>query len=79
MARKLDFKILEDAVEEVADERLQRWARREEPSTVQMSIRMPAEQYDRFRALCKRERRTNGEMLRILMEGHLSRDRETSE
>ena len=74
MVRKLNFSTLEDAAREVEDERMQRWSRREANPTVQMSIRMPTETYDRFRALCKKERRTNGDMLRILMEGHLERE-----
>ncbi|GGC05328.1 hypothetical protein GCM10011363_22560 [Marivita lacus] len=40
--------------------------------TVQMSIRMNQEEYLQFRALCKAERRTNGDMVQRLMEFHLS-------
>lgn len=40
--------------------------------TVQMSIRMDEEEYLRFRALCKAERRTNGDMVEHLMEFYLS-------
>ena len=40
--------------------------------TVQMSIRMDQEQYLQFRALCKSQGRTNGEMVQCLMEFHLS-------
>jgi len=40
--------------------------------TVQMSIRMDQEEYLRVRALCKAERRTNGEMVQRLMEFYLS-------
>jgi chromosome partitioning protein len=35
--------------------------------SVQMSVRMKADVYDRFRALCEVERRTNGEMLEVLL------------
>jgi hypothetical protein len=36
--------------------------------TVQMSIRMEEGEYLRFRALCKAERRTNGDMVQLLIE-----------
>lgn len=73
MANKLEFSKMEvAAVEtEVADERIKRWSRREPNPTVQMSIRMPAEAYDRFRALCLRERYTNGDMLILMMEEYI--------
>lgn len=74
MARELNFSALDEQIDEVADERAARWSRREPNPTVQMSIRMPVETYDRFRALCKKERRTNGDMLRVLMEGHFERE-----
>lgn len=41
--------------------------RRAANPTVQMSVRMPEETYERFRALCQRERRTNGDQIRVLM------------
>ena len=40
--------------------------------TVQMSIRMGEEEYLRFRALCKSEHRTNGEMVEHLMKAFLA-------
>lgn len=40
-------------------------------TTVQMSVRMNEDVYRRFRALCKLERRTNGEMLHDLIEVYL--------
>jgi hypothetical protein len=43
-------------------------------SVVQMSVRMEEEEYLRFRALCKSERRTNGEMLEHLMKAFLGED-----
>src|SRR6056297_4041223 len=43
-------------------------------ATVQMSIRMEEEEYLRFRALCKAERRTNGDMLLHLMTSFLHQD-----
>lgn len=38
---------------------------------VQMSIRMPRIEYEQFRKLCKDERRTNGDMLSVLMKAYL--------
>jgi hypothetical protein len=48
-------------------------AQRRQPAapTVQMSVRMNEDVYRRFRALCKLERRTNGEMLHDLIEVYL--------
>ncbi len=40
-------------------------------TTVQMSVRMNEDVYRRFRALCKLERRTNGEMLHDLIDVYL--------
>lgn len=75
MSKKLSFDLLDQENYETGGEQsVRRWPRRNPQEVVQMSLRMPVETYDRFRALCKRERRTNGDMLRILMEGHLSRD-----
>lgn len=68
MTRKLDF----DALDETKDESVQesrnwRRRRRETNPTVQMSVRMREDVYDRFRTLCERERRTNGEQLEVMM------------
>lgn len=41
---------------------------RERRSTVQMSIRMDKEQYLHFRALCRVQRRTNGQMVEHLLQ-----------
>lgn len=71
MTRKLNFDALTAAVEEATAERLSRWSRREENPTVQMSLRMKADQWDKFRALCAAERRTNGEMIEVLMDSYL--------
>lgn len=70
MSKKLNFEALEAEVARTP----RRWPRRDPNEVVQMSLRMPVETYDRFRALCKRERRTNGDMLRVLMEGYFSRE-----
>lgn len=67
MTNKLNFEAAE-----YGDTR--RWGRRDPNSVIQMSVRMPEETYERFRTLCKRERRTNGDMLRILMEGYFERE-----
>lgn len=67
MTNKLNFSMLEE-------EDVRRWPRRNPNEVVQMSLRMPAETYQRFRALCKQERRTNGDMLRVLMEGYFLRE-----
>lgn len=45
--------------------------RRETNPTMQMSVRMKEDVYERFRALCERERRTNGDMLETLMNFYL--------
>lgn len=83
MTRKLNFTPVEevnqksnDAAFTDAEYRPRRWKSRDVNPVVQMSIRMPEETYERFRTLCQRERRTNGDMLRILMEGHFAREEE---
>lgn len=55
---------------------VERWKSREpnHNPTVQMSVRMPAVEYDAFRALCKRERRTNGDMLAVLVKAYLKHE-----
>ena len=55
---------------------VERWKSREPNPTVQMSVRMPADQYDTFRLLCKRERRTNGDMLNELMKVYAAQERD---
>lgn len=79
MARKLDFKVLDEAIEkneELTSARSRRWKSREANPTVQMSVRMQELTYERFRALADKERRTNGEMLEILLENFLASERE---
>lgn len=75
MVKKLNFASLESKIEKVSEQRQGRWASREPNPTVQMSIRMRADLYDRFRALCAEERRTNGEMLEQLLEDYFERAR----
>lgn len=72
MSKPLDFKKLDQLAEmERKDLERQRWKSRSINPTVQMSIRMEEEKYVRFRALCKAERRTNGDMLEHLMDAYL--------
>ncbi len=78
MARELNFQKLDRGVTGIAEERERRWASREPNATVQMSIRMKTDLYDRFRALCKEERRTNGDMLEVLLEDFFARAREAA-
>lgn len=75
MANKLNFGMLETEIENATSERLRRWSRREENPTVQMSLRMKASDYDAFRALCAKERRTNGEMIEIMMESYIAQQK----
>lgn len=77
MAKKLSFDALAEEVEkrpEIIEARNRRWGRRDANPVVQMSIRMPEDQYERFRALCATERRTNGDMVGVLMEHYLRRE-----
>ncbi len=78
MSRKLDFTAL--SAEQIDEKRgapldvkatSKRWRSREPSEVVQMSLRMQSDVYDMFRALCTRERRTNGEMLEVLMKDYL--------
>lgn len=74
MARNLDFKALDQTIEsndKLVSNRNKRWKRREANPTVQMSVRMHEDNYERFRALCELERRTNGEMMEVLMEHYI--------
>jgi len=50
-----------------------RWQSREPDPTVQMSIRAHGSVYAQFRALCKKERRTNGDMLEVMMKAYLGK------
>lgn len=45
---------------------------RERNPTMQMSVRMREDVYERFRALAEQERRTNGEMLELMMDAYLA-------
>ena len=73
MPKAMDFKKLDQLAEaERTELSRNRWKSRDANQTVQMSIRMLEDDYVRFRALCKAERRTNGDMLEHLMEAYLS-------
>ncbi len=69
--RELDFKPLieSDAGVEADAPPARSWrrSRRDANPTVQMSVRMREDVYERFRALCAHERRTNGDMLEVLL------------
>lgn len=77
MSRKagLNFSPLDEATE-TADESSarsrssRRWKSREANPTVQMSLRMKEDVYDRFRQHCEIDRRTNGDMLEIMMRSY---------
>lgn len=64
MSTKLDFSML-DQGQEAASTR--RWRSRDANPPIQMSIRMPEDVYERFRQHCTIERRTNGDMLEVMM------------
>lgn len=65
-----------DQLMEDTAKRTYRRSRRDANPTVQMSIRMPEDSYEEFRMLRARERRTNGDMLRVLMEVYEREPRE---
>jgi len=71
MSRKLDFAALEAAEKDMGTRR--RWKSRDTNPTVQMSLRMPEETYEKFRDQCLKERYTNGEMLVAMMDVYLAR------
>jgi hypothetical protein len=53
-----------------------RWPSRNPNETVQMSLRMGRLAYQQFRDLCKKERRTNGDMLEVLMRSYARSNKE---
>lgn len=50
-----------------------RWPSREPVRDGQISIKAPLDVIDRFRVLCRDDRRTYADMLEILMDGHESK------
>lgn len=67
MSNKLNF----DALVNEASEDDSRWKSREPNPVVQMSLRMHENTYKVFRKLCKKERRTNGDMLEVLLKFYI--------
>lgn len=58
-----------------AGEGVERWPSREALRDGQISIKAPLETLGRFRKLCREDRRTYGDMLRILMDHFEALDR----
>ena len=53
------------------DRHTSRRPKRRDPSeTIQMSIRVDIKMYEKFRWFCELQRRTNGDMLRVLLESY---------
>lgn len=67
MSRKLNFD-MPGNMHSGSTRSNQRWASREPDPVVQMSLRMQNSTYQEFRDLCAHERRTNGDMLHVLLE-----------
>lgn len=67
MSNKLNFSVLEAAAAEPVS---RSWRSRDANPVVQMSVRMSESVYDRFRQHCRIDRRTNGEMLEIMMSAY---------
>jgi len=75
MPRKLDFTPVAVPTHERAREDARRPKSREARRvTVQMSIRVGEDVYEDFRDMCRRERRTNGDMLETLMRERQARE-----
>jgi hypothetical protein len=71
MPKPLSFDRLDNGLSK-EESAVERWKSREPDPVVQMSLRMHATVYDQFRALCKKERRTNGDMLEVLLKSYLA-------
>lgn len=65
MSAKLNFSALEQPTETERP-----WRSRDANPVMQMSLRMTETVYERFRQHCRIDRRTNGEMLEIMMEAY---------
>ncbi len=73
MVKPMNFETLDKSVTLEGNESARRrWTSRDADPSIQMSVRMQASVYDTFKKLCKRERRTNGDMLEVLMKSYLS-------
>lgn len=69
----LDFSSLDQTDDTTTSSRRRdnrRWRSRDVNPVVQMSLRMKEGIYDRFRQHCETDRRTNGEMLEIMMQAY---------
>lgn len=74
MPKPMNFEKIETVGDlEPKESALERWRSREPDPVVQMSVRMHATTYDAFRSLCKKERRTNGDMLEVLLKSYLAK------
>lgn len=67
MSVKLNFDAL-NVADASSTER--QWRSRDVNPVMQMSLRMTEVVYERFRQHCRTDRRTNGEMLEIMMEAY---------
>lgn len=67
--KKLSFAVVEDALDgrDSRNKSARGWSQTTANPTRQMSVRMREDVYDRFRMYCEQDRRTNGEMLEIMM------------
>jgi len=78
MATKMNFNALPELADMIAEQRTQKWDRREndpDPS-IQMSVRLKTSTYDTFKALCQKERYTHGEMVEILLQEYVAQHAE---
>lgn len=71
--KPLDFSVLDQAASAGHG---RRWKSRDVNPVVQMSLRMAENVYERFRKHCEEDRRTNGEMLEIMMAAYEKQQRD---
>ena len=74
MVRDLDFRALEQdpgADDQGVSAQPRRWGRRDANPTVQMSVRMREDVYEKFREVATKERYTNGELLERMITMYL--------
>ena len=76
MKRKLNLSLIEEAAEAEIARRKEARKPDDKEDIVQTTIRLTAGEYGKFRAICEHQRRTNGEMLVVLMEFYLANQRE---
>ena len=70
-----DLRPAEQPSAPVADRPAERWPSREPVRDGQISIKAPLDVIERFRSICKDDRRTYADMLAILMDGYAQRGR----